>query len=58
MVLQQPPDLPHLLLAYVVPDAVQSRVPAQLPQVAAGVALSPFGNLLQINGVTELQRKR
>lgn len=50
--------MPHLLLADVVPHSVHGGVAAQLLQVAAGVTLRLLGDLLQINGVAQLTRKK
>lgn len=50
-------DLPHLLLADVVPDSVHGSIAAKLPEVTARVTLRLLRNLLQINGVAQLSRK-
>lgn len=50
-------DLPHLLLADVVPYSVHGGITAKLPEVTARVSLRLLSNLLQINGVAQLSRK-
>jgi len=51
-------DLPHLLLADVVPDAVHGGVTAQLAQVAAREARRLLRDLLQVDGVAQLEGKQ
>ena len=51
-------DLPHLLLADVVPDAVHGRVATQLAQVTAREAVRLLSDLLQVDGVAQLDSDR
>lgn len=54
IVLQLLCDLPHLLLADIIPDPVHGGIAAKLPEVTARVSFGLLSNLFQIYGITQL----